>query len=616
MSRIISMRFLKSPRAAASPAASVSEWTSGEIRTIINTGVMSSFYLFRTVSEASRGHGPPRPSLSYDLCSSGVFCATPVEAMSLVFDEYGRPFIIFKDQEKKTRTKGLEAIRANIAAATAVSRTMRSSLGPNGMDKLLVSGDGDVTVTNDGATILKEMNVGNEVAKLMVDLARSQDDEVGDGTTGVVVLAGALLEQAQQLLDRGMHPSRISDGFDRACSLAVEHLEKIAQVLHPSKTDATELVRAAMTALSSKVVNRHSEALAKMCVRAVLAVADLERRDVNLELIKIEGKVGGRLEDSLFVEGIVIDKDMSHPQMPKQVSDAKICILTAPFEPPKPKTKHRLEIGSVEQYHELLQAERDYFTNMVKRVKESGANLVICQWGFDDEANSLLYQHGICAVRWVGGVEIELIAMATGGRIIPRFEEITAEKLGHADRVQEMHFGTTHDKVIVIEGCHNTRAVTILVRGGNKMMLEETKRSLHDALCVVRNLIRDQRIVYGGGSPEIACSIAVSEAADRCLGPEQYAMRAFAEALDAIPIALAENSGLSPIETLSSIRARQIAEGKSYLGVDCLGTGTIDMREQNVYETLESKKQQFLLATQLCKMLLKIDDMLQPHSLN
>jgi T-complex protein 1 subunit epsilon len=536
--------------------------------------------------------------------------------MSLVFDEYGRPFIIFKDQDRKVRTKGLEAIRANVAAATAVSRTLRSSLGPNGMDKLLVSADGDVTVTNDGATILKEMNVSNEVAKLMVDLASAQDDEIGDGTTGVVVLAGALLEQAQQLLDRGMHPSRIRDGFDRACAIAVDHLEKIAQVMEHTKADTSQLVRAAVTALNSKVVKRHSEALAHVCVQAVLAVADLERRDVNLDLIKIEGKVGGRLEDTIFVDGIVIDKDMSHPQMPKQITDAKICILTTPFEPPKPKTKHRLEISSVEQYRELQHAEQEYFTNMVKRVKDSGANLVICQWGFDDEANSLLYQNGICAVRWVGGVEIELIAMATGGRIIPRFEEITPEKLGHAASVRELHFGTTHDKVIVIEGCRSTRAVTILVRGGNKMVLEETKRSLHDALCVVRNLIRDQRVVCGGGASEIAGAIAVAEAADCCLGPEQYAMRAFAEALDSIPIALAENSGLSPIETLSSVRARQIAERKPYYGIDCLGIGTMDMREQNVYETLESKKQQFQLATQLCKMILKIDDMLQPNSLS
>ncbi|KAK4537919.1 hypothetical protein CDCA_CDCA15G3944 [Cyanidium caldarium] len=537
--------------------------------------------------------------------------------MSLVFDELGRPFIIFKDQDKQQRIRGLAAVRANVAACTAVSRALRSSLGPTGADKLLQSPDGDITISNDGATILREMNVDNEVAKLMVELARSQDDEIGDGTTGVVVLAGALLEQAGRLIDLGMHPARVSDGFDRACELCVERLqqlgvplERVADAVQP------EWVRAAATALSSKVVSRHSQRLAEMCVRAVEAVADWERRDVNLDLIRVEGKPGGRLEDTMLVEGIVIDKDMSHPQMPAEVRDARICILTAPFEPPKPKTKHKLEIESVEQYRAMQQAERDYFTAMVERVKASGANLAICQWGFDDEANSLLYQNGLCAVRWVGGVEIELIAIATGGRIVPRFEEITAEKLGRADRVRQVSLGTTHDKVIVIEGCPNSKAVTIVVRGGNKMVVEEAKRSLHDALCVVRNLIRNNRIVYGGGSTEMACSRVVHEAADSCVGIEQYAMRAFAEALDAIPLALAENSGLPAIETVARIKAAQTESGNTCLGVDCLARGTDDMREQSVYETVHSKQQQVMLATQLAKMILKIDDVLLPNDLS
>eukprot|EP00871_Galdieria_phlegrea_P001815 jgi/Galph1/2634/GphlegSOOS_G1318.1 len=532
--------------------------------------------------------------------------------MSLVFDEYGRPYIILQEQEKKTRLKGLDAIRSNIAAARTLSRTLTTSLGPKGMDKMLQSQDGDITVTNDGATILKEMNVENQVAKLMVELAQSQDDEIGDGTTGVVVLAGALLQQASFLLDRGIHPTKISEGFDKACEVCLNNLEKISQHIEFNRDSYEDLVKAAMTTMSSKVVNRHSRQLAEMCVQAIFAVADFERKDINLDLIKVEGKVGGKLEDSVLVRGIVLDKDVSHPQMPKAVQDAKVCILTCPFEPPKPKTKHKLDIDSVEKYRELQKAEQEYFTDMVQRVKTSGANVVLCQWGFDDEANHLLYQNGLLAVRWVGGVEIELVAIATNGRIIPRFSEISEKKLGRAGRVREVTLGTTHDHVIFIEDCANSKAVTLFLRGGSKMAVEEAKRSVHDALCQVRNLIRDQRLVYGGGSSEISCSLAVSEFADKVTGVEQYAIRSFADALDAIPFALAENSGLQPMETVGATKAAQIKESNPRLGVDCLGRGSLDMKEQNVYETLLSKRQQIQLATQLVKMILKIDDVIAP----
>ena len=245
---------------------------------------------------------------------------------------------------------------------------------------------------------------------------------------------------------------------------------------------------------------------------------------------------------------------------------------------------------------------------MIKKVKDSGANLVICQWGFDDEANHLLLQAGLPAVRWVGGVELELIAIATGGRIVPRFQELTADKLGKAGVVREVMFGTTKDRMLYIEECSNSKAVTIFVRGGNKMIIEETKRSLHDALCVARNLIRNNRIVYGGGSAEMACSLAVEEAAKQVPGVEQYAMRAFADALDAVPLALAENSGLQPISTLTAVKTRQAVEGNPYLGVDANDEGTNDMTEQGVFETLVGKQQQILLATQVVKMILKIDD--------
>lgn len=465
---------------------------------------------------------------------------------------------------------------------------------------------------NDGATILEQMEVENQIGKLLVELSKSQDHEIGDGTTGVVVLAGALLEQAEALVDRGLHPLRVAEGFEMACRVATATLDEIATEYAFDPDDLEPLIKTCMTTLSSKIVGRCKRMMAEMCVRAVLDVADMTRRDVNLDLIKLDGKVGGRLEDTTLVQGIVLDKDFSHPQMPKHLENVKIAILTCPFEPPKPKTKHKVDIDTVEKYEALKEAEQAYFREMVQLCKDSGAGLVISQWGFDDEANHLLMHHGLPAVRWVGGVEIELLALATGARIVPRFQELTPEKLGFAKVVREVSFGTTRDKQLVIEGCPNTSAVTIFVRGGNKMIIEETKRSLHDALCVARNLVKDNRIVYGGGAAEIACSLAVESAADGVAGVEQYAMRAFADALDVIPLSLAENSGLSPIESLAEVKALQVAEHNPYLGVDCNDVGTNDMKVQNVFETLIGKKQQMFLATQVSKMILKIDDVIKP----
>ena len=375
--------------------------------------------------------------------------------------------------------------------------------------------------------------------------------------------------------------------------------------------------------------------------------------------------------------------------MPKELTDVKIAILTCPFEPPKPKTKHKVEIDTVEKFEALRKQEQQYFVDMVKACKDAGARffcfcflafgllacgfvaafgfalvvlgrctspphhlhprraahrrptpntadnkqrtnntttttqqqqhntlagagLVISQWGFDDEANHLLMHHGLPAIRWVGGVEIELLAMATGARIVPRFQELTPDKLGFARSVKEIGFGTTKDRMIVVEGCPNLSAVTLFLRAGNKMVLDEVRRSLHDALCVARNLVRSNAIVYGGGAAEISCALAVEGAADAVVGVEQYAMRAFADALEAVPLALAENSGLAPIEALTAVKTRQVAEKNPHLGIDCNEVGTADMREQNVFETLVGKKQQLFLATQVCKMILKIDDVMAP----
>lgn len=530
--------------------------------------------------------------------------------MSVVFDEYGRPFVILREGQAQARVKGLEAQKMNVLAARSVTNIVRTSLGPKGMDKMLVSPDGDVTITNDGATILKQMLVDHEIGKLLVELSNSQDDEIGDGTTGVVVMAGALLEQAEKLLDRGLHPVRVAEGFEKACEIAVKHLADISDTVEFSKTDIQPLYDTAMTTLSSKIVNMYKSKMSKIAVDAVMAVADIERKDVNFDMIKVEGKPGGRLEETELIYGIVVDKDMSHPQMPKEVNDAKIALLTCPFEPPKPKTKHKLDITSRESYEKLYSHEQQYFTDMVKKCKDSGANIVLCQWGFDDEANHLLLQENLPAVRWVGGVEMELIAIATGARIVPRFNELSNDKLGKAGKIREVGFGTTKERMLVVEDCGESQAVTVLIRGGNKMIIEEAKRSLHDAMCVVRNLIRDNRIVYGGGSAEIACSIAVSKAADSFSGIEQYAVRAFAEGLEDIPMALAENSGLQPIEELSNVKSRQVQENNPFIGVDCMQTGIPDMKKQKIFETLVGKQQQLQLATQMVKMILKIDDVI------
>ncbi|KAJ1864054.1 T-complex protein 1 subunit epsilon [Coemansia sp. RSA 2703] len=532
--------------------------------------------------------------------------------MSAIYttDEYGRPFIIVREQDKKSRKTGIEATKAHIMAAKTVSNIVRTSLGPRGLDKILISPDGDITISNDGATIMSQMAIENQIGKLLVELSKSQDEEIGDGTTGIVVLAGALLEQAEELLDRGIHPIRISDGFERACKIAVAHLDKVSDVIPWSKDDTGNLFKCAKTSLGSKIVNKCHDQFAQIAVDAILAVADLERKDVDFELIKMEGKVGGEMADSALVKGVIIDKDFSHPQMPKEIKDAKIAILTCPFEPPKPKTKHKLEITTVKEFEELQKYERDTFENMIKQVKDCGANVVACQWGFDDEANSLLLQHKLPAIRWVGGPEIELLAIATNGRIVPRFEDLTPEKLGSAGTIREVTFGTTNETMIVVEDCANTKAVTVFVRGGNKMIVDEAKRSLHDAMCVVRNLIVDNRVVYGGAAAEISCSIAVDKEADQVSTIEQYAMRSFARALDVIPMTLAENSGLPPIETLSFVKSEQIKQGITSLGVDCMDTGINDMKEQFVFDPLISKRQQFLLATQLVKMILKIDDVI------
>ncbi|AET38657.1 chaperonin-containing T-complex subunit CCT5 Ecym_3154 [Eremothecium cymbalariae DBVPG len=532
-------------------------------------------------------------------------------------DEMGRPFIIVKDQGNKKRQHGLEAKKSHILAARAVASIIKTSLGPRGLDKILISPDGEITITNDGATILSQMELDNEIAKLLVQLSKSQDDEIGDGTTGVVVLAGALLDQALELIEKGIHPIKIANGFNDAAKIAVTHLEKHSDDISLDESSFKDhLFKAAKTSLGSKIVSKEHDKFAQMAVDAVTTVMDAKRKDVEFDLIKLEGRVGGSLNDSQLIHGVVVDKDFSHPQMPKAVTPkdgsdgVKLAILTCPFEPPKPKTKHKLDISSVEEYQKLQTYEQDKFKEMIDYVKESGADVVICQWGFDDEANHLLLQNELPAVRWVGGQELELIAIATNGRIVPRFQDLSSDKLGTCGIIRELEFGTTRDRMLVIEECSNSKTVTCFIRGSNKMIVDEAKRALHDSLCVVRNLIRDSRVVYGGGAAEVAMSVAVANEADKQRGIDQYAYRAFSQALDSIPMILAEISGLDPIETLSSLKSKQIKEGVSTMGVDCLGKGTTNMKDLFVVDPLIGKKQQILLATELCRMILKIDNVI------
>lgn len=414
-------------------------------------------------------------------------------------------------------------------------------------------------------------------------------------------------------MDKGIHPLKIADGFEKACDIAVKKLDSIQEELNITKNNHQNLRKCAKTALGSKVVSSCQEQYADLAVQSVLHVADLERKDVNFDLIKIVAKAGGCLEDSEFIEGIVLDKDFSHPQMVKEIKDARVCILTCPFEPPKPKTKHGLEIKSAEDYDALYAMEQKYFVDMVQKVKDSGANVVLCQWGFDDEANHLLMHNNLPAVRWVGGVEIELLAIATGARIVPRFEELTPEKLGKAGIIKEMNFGTSSDKVLLIQECEKSKAVTVLIRGGSRTICDEAKRCLFDALCVVRNMIKNNNVVGGGGATELACSIEVAKMADKIDSIEQYAVRAFADALEEIPMILAENSGYNPIDYLSNIKKIQIEESNPFIGVDATNQGTFNMYEQGIFESVNSKRQQFQLATQVVKMILKIDDVIAPQ---
>ncbi|MEM2026335.1 MAG: thermosome subunit beta [Candidatus Bathyarchaeia archaeon] len=515
------------------------------------------------------------------------------------------PVLILK--EGSTRSRGREAQHNNIMAARVIAEAVRSSLGPKGMDKMLVDSLGDVTITNDGKTILDEMEVEHPAAKMMVEVAKAQDKEVGDGTTSVVVLAGELLNKAEELLNKNIHPTVIIDGYRKAADKALEVLEKIAISVDPQDRDA--LKKVAMTAMASKLVSESRDRLADIAVEAILHVAQRVGGQFKADLddILVQKKHGESVADTQLIKGIVLDKEVVHPGMPKRVEKARIALLDCPLEIEKTEFDAKINIETPEQMEAFIREEENMLRSMVEKIAGVGANVVICQKGIDDMAQHFLARRGILAVRRAKKSDMEKLAKATGGRIVTNLEDLKPEDLGYAELVEERKIG--EDKMVFVEGCRNLKAVAILVRGGSERIVDEAERSIHDALCVVRDVVQEPKVLAGGGAPEIEVARAIREYAQSLPGREQLAAQSFAEAVEAIPTALAENAGLDPIDILSELRARH-ERGETWAGVDVNSGKVRDMREIDVYEPLAVKRQIIKSAVEAATMILKIDDVI------
>ncbi|MCE4604433.1 MAG: TCP-1/cpn60 chaperonin family protein [Aeropyrum sp.] len=521
----------------------------------------------------------------------------------------GYPVLILK--EGTQRTYGREALRANILAARVLSEMLKSSLGPRGLDKMLVDAFGDITVTNDGATIVKEMEVQHPAAKLLVEVAKAQDAEVGDGTTSVVVLAGALLEKAEKLLDENLHPTIIIDGFTKAMEKALEVIDGSAVAVDVE--DDTVLRRIAETTLASKFVGSgpEREKVIDMVIEAIRTVA--ERRpeggyEVDLDFVKIEKKKGGSLLDSKLVRGIVLDKEVVHPAMPKRVENAKILVLDAPLEVQKPELTTKIRVTDLDKLESFLEEETRMLREMVEKIASTGANVVITQKGIDEVAQHFLAKRGILAVRRVKRSDIEKIAKATGAKIVTSLRELKPDYLGYAELVEERKVG--EDKMVFIEGAKNPKSVTILLRGANDMLLDEAERNIKDALHGLRNILREPKIVGGGGAIEIEIALKLREFARKVGGKQQLAIEAYAEALESIPTVLAESAGMDALETLLKLRSLH-SQGYKFAGVN-VAEGRIeeDMTKLNVYEPVLVKKQVIKSASEAAVSILKIDDVI------
>ncbi|RLF92896.1 thermosome subunit [Thermococci archaeon] len=515
------------------------------------------------------------------------------------------PILVLREGSRRSR--GRDAQHSNIMAARVIAEAVRSSLGPKGMDKMLVDDVGDVTITSDGRTILERISVEHPAAKMMVEVAKAQDDEVGDGTTTSVVVAGDLLSKAEDLIDRNIHPTTIIDGYRKASEKALEVLERIAVQIDPSDKDA--LRRVAMTSLASKIVSENKEQLAEITVEAALLVAHTigDEYRVDLDDIMVKKKPGESVVGTKLIRGVVLDKGFVHPDMPKRIKDARIALLNSPLEVEKTEFEARIHIESPEAMDAFLKEEESILKGMAEKIASVGANVLICQKGIDDTAEYYLAKMGIAAVKRVKKSDLEKIAKATGGRIIVNLDDLRDEDLGFAGLVEERKIGD--DKMVFIEGCKNPRSVTILVRGGTERIVDEAERSIHDALCVVRDVVQEPKILAGGGAPEIEIAKYLREYAESLPGREQLAAQSFAEAIEIVPTTLAENAGLDPIDILSELRAAH-ERGGVWMGVDVLGGGVDDMMKLEVYEPLAVKKQVIKSATEAATMILKIDDVI------
>jgi thermosome len=520
----------------------------------------------------------------------------------------GVPVLILK--EGTAQTKGRDAQKNNITAAKLIAEVVRSSLGPRGMDKMLVDTLGDVTITNDGATILKEIDVQHPAAKMMVEISKATDNEVGDGTTSTVVLAGSLLSKAEELIAKDVHPTVIVDGYRMASEKAIEILKKAS-----TKVDAADrqiLGKIARTSMASKLVSVNAEPLSKIVVDAVIAIAEKASDNsnnlkVDVDSIKVEKKAGGSIEDTKLIQGIVLDKEVVHGAMPKRIEDAKIALLNAALEIEKTEMSAEIRISEPQQMQMFLEEENRMLKSMVDKISASGANVLLCQKGIDDLAQHYLAKEGILTVRRVKESDMNNLAKATEGRVLSNIDELSEADLGYAKLVEERRVET--DKWVFVEGCKNPKAVSILVRGGSQRVVDEAERSIHDAIMTVKDVVEYPYIIVGAGAPEVYISQKVREWSASLSGRSQLAVERFADSVEDIAIALAENAGMDPLDTQTQLRAKA-ALAKPRYGVDVFNGKVTDMAAKDIYEPLKVKEQVISAATEVSCMILRIDDVI------
>jgi thermosome len=519
----------------------------------------------------------------------------------------GMPVLILK--EGASQTKGRDAQKNNITAAKLISEIVRTSLGPRGMDKMLVDSLGDVTITNDGATILKEIDVQHPAAKMMVEISKATDNEVGDGTTSVVILAGALIEKAEDLITKDVHPTIIVDGYRKSATKAIEILNNIAQKIDPN--DKEQLIRIARTSMQTKLISKEADAVAQIVVNSVLQVSEQNPDGngfrVDLDDIKVEKKAGGSLADTKLIKGIVLDKEVVHGGMPKRVEKAKIALINSALEIEKTEFDAKININSPDQMNMFLEEENRMLKGMVDKIVATGANVVVCQKGIDDIAQHYLAKEGILTVRRVKESDMTKLGRATTARMVNNLEDLSAKDLGAADLVEERKVET--DKWVFIEGAKHPKSVTILIRGGSQRVVDEADRSVHDALMVTKDVLEKPAIVAGGGAPESFVAGRIREWANTLSGREQLAAEKFAEAMETIPLTLAENAGMDPIDTITDLRAKQ-GKGSKWTGVDVKGAKITDISKLDIVEPVSVKEQIVKSATEAASMILRIDDVI------